>query len=148
MVEAFQAVLANKLMVAPALAWICAQVLKTVIDWARTGSVSLRLLVGAGGMPSAHSALVTALATAVGVTQGLDTAIFAVTAMLAAVVMYDAAGVRQAVDRQSKVLTHLLVQTPPTHRDFDRFLEELVGHTRVQVAAGALVGLAVALVYV
>ena len=148
MVETIQTILANKLLVASALGWLTAQVLKTLIDWARTGSLSLRLLVGAGGMPSAHSALVTALATAVGKTQGIDTAMFAITATLAAVVMYDAAGVRQAVDRQSRVLTHLLVHTPPTHSDFDRFLEELVGHTRAQVGTGALVGIAVALIYI
>lgn len=148
MIEAFRIILANKLIVAPALGWLAAQVLKTLIDWARSRTLNLHLLVGAGGMPSAHSALVAALATAVGRTQGLDSPLFAATAVLAAVVMYDAAGVRQAVDRQSRVLTHLLNHVPPTHSDFDRFLEELVGHTRVQVIAGALVGIAVAFAYI
>ena len=57
--------------------------------------------------------------------------------------MYDAAGVRQAVDRQSEILTHILTHVPRTADDFDRFLEGLVGHTRVQVAAGALLGIAI-----
>ncbi len=146
--ELVRTMLSNELIVASALGWLSAQVLKTLIDWARSRTFNPHLLVGAGGMPSAHSALVTALATATGITQGVDTALFAVTGVLAAVVMYDAAGVRQAVDRQSRVLSHLLVHVPPRHSDFDRFLEELVGHTRVQVIAGALVGFAVALLYV
>jgi uncharacterized protein len=110
----------------------------------RQRRINLRLLVGPGGMPSAHSALVSGLATAAGFSQGIASPVFAVTAALAAIVMYDAAGVRQAVDRQSAILTHILTHVPRTQDDFDRFLEELVGHTRVQVVAGALLGIAVA----
>ena len=128
----------------PALAWIAAQVIKMAIDAMRHRRISLRLLVGPGGMPSAHSALVSGLATTTAFSQGIASPVFAVTAALAAIVMYDAAGVRQAVDRQSAILTHILTHVPRTQDDFDRFLEEFVGHTRVQVVAGALLGIAVA----
>jgi len=134
----------NKLITTPALAWITAQVLKTLLDGVRNRHFNPHLLFGTGGMPSAHSALVCGLAAAAGRTQGLDSPAFAITMALAAIVMYDAAGVRQAVDKQSEILTHLLNHVPKTPEEFDRFLESLVGHTRVQVLAGALLGILVA----
>jgi acid phosphatase family membrane protein YuiD len=143
-VELLQQVLYNKMIATPALAWLTAQVLKTLIDGLRNRRLNPHLLVGTGGMPSAHSALVCGLATSAAFSQGVDSPVFAVTVALAAIVMYDAAGVRQAVDRQSEILLHLLTHVPRTHDDFDRFLEGLVGHTRVQVVAGGLLGIAVA----
>ena len=128
---------------ASVVAWITAQLLKTLIEAARYKRLNLRLLAGTGGMPSSHSALVCALATTVGKTQGFDSPLFAVTLILAAIVMYDAAGVRQAVDRQSEILTHLLNHIPRTQDDFDMFLEGLVGHTRLQVVAGGILGIAI-----
>lgn len=142
--DALLLLLGNKLLASSALAWVAAQILKTLIDGLRHRRLNLRLLVGPGGMPSAHSALVCGLATAAWLTQGPGSATFALSAALAAIVMYDAAGVRQAVDRQSEILTHILTHIPRTHDDFDRFLESLVGHTRLQVLAGALLGIAVA----
>ena len=125
-----------------------AQLLKMLIDAARYKRLNPRLLVGTGGMPSAHSALVSSLATAAGKTQGFGSPLFAVTLILAAIVMYDAAGVRQAVDKQSEILTHLLNHIPRTQDDFDRFLEGLVGHTRFQVVAGGILGIAIGSVWV
>ena len=141
-------ILGNKLVTAPVIAWMAAQLLKTLIDAARYRRLNLRLLMGTGGMPSAHSALVCALATAAGKSQGFESPLFAVTLILAAIVMYDAAGVRQAVDKQSEILTHLLNHIPRTQDDFDRFLEGLVGHTRFQVVAGGILGIAIGSVLV
>jgi len=141
-------ILHNKMITTPALAWITAQVLKTLLDGVRNRHFNPHLLLGTGGMPSAHSALVCGLAAAAGKTQGLESPSFAITLALAAIVMYDAAGVRQAVDRQSEILTHLLSHLPKTSEEFDRFLESLVGHTRVQVLAGALLGILVAALWV
>lgn len=134
----------NRMITSPALAWVAAQILKTLIDGIRHRRFNPRFLISPGGMPSAHSALVCGLATATWFSEGVGSAAFAVSAALAAVVMYDAAGVRQAVDRQSEILVHILTHVPRTHDDFDRFLESLVGHTRLQVLAGALLGVAVA----
>ena len=136
-------ILGNKMVTASVVAWMVAQLLKTLIDAARYKRLNLRLLTGTGGMPSAHSALVCALATTVGKTQGFGSPLFAITMVLAAIVMYDATGVRQAVDKQSEILTHLLNHIPRTQDDFDRFLEGLVGHTRFQVLAGAILGIAI-----
>ena len=136
-------ILGNKMVTASVVAWVTAQLLKTLIDAARYKRLNLRLLTGTGGMPSSHSALVCALATTAGKTQGFGSPVFAITLILAAIVMYDAAGVRQAVDKQSEILTHLLNHVPRTQDDFDRFLEGLVGHTRFQVIAGAILGIAI-----
>ena len=134
----------NKLLISAALSWIAAQLLKTLIDGLRNRHFNPHMLVGTGGMPSAHSAFVCGLATATAINYGPGSALFAVTAVVAAIVMYDAAGVRQAVDRQSEILTHILTHVPRTQDDFDRFLESLVGHTRLQVIMGGLLGIAVA----
>ena len=136
-------ILGNKMVTASVVAWMTAQLLKTLIDAARYKRLNRRLLTGTGGMPSSHSALVCALATTAGKIQGFGSPVFAITLILAAIVMYDAAGVRQAVDKQSEILTHLLNHVPRTQDDFDRFLEGLVGHTRFQVIAGAILGIAI-----
>ena len=142
--EILSQVFANKLVTSAAVGWIAAQGLKTLIDGLRHRRFSPRLLIAAGGMPSAHSALVCGLAASAWFSQGPSSAVFAIAAALAAIVMYDAAGVRQTVDKQSEILVHILTHVPRTHDDFDRFLEELVGHTRLQVVAGALLGIFVA----
>ena len=143
--ETLSQIITNPLIASAALSWIAAQLAKTLIDALRHRRVNPRMLVGPGGMPSAHSALVAGLATAAALHEGVASPLFAVTAVLAGIVMYDAAGVRQAVDRQSEILTHILTHVPRTQDDFDRFLEGLVGHTRLQVLAGALLGAAIAL---
>ncbi len=132
------------MLVAAIVSWLAAQVLKTLIDGLRNRRFKVRLLVGPGGMPSAHSALVSGLATATALSYGVDSPLFAIATVFALIVMYDAAGVRQAVDRQSEILVHILTHVPRTQDDFDRFLESLVGHTRLQVLAGAILGIVVA----
>lgn len=142
--QALQQLFGNAMITAPAVAWVAAQVAKTLIDTARRRRFNPRQLTATGGMPSSHSAFVACLATAAARTQGMDSPVFAVAFALAAVVMYDASGVRQAVDKQSEILTHLLSHVPRTPDAFDRFLEGLVGHTRLQVLAGGLLGILVA----
>ncbi len=145
--ELAKQILTNQMVVAPIVAWLLAQVIKTAIDSLRRQRLSLKMLFGPGGMPSAHSALVAGLATSTALSQGVDSPLFGITLVLAMIVMYDAAGVRQAVDRQSEILTHILTHVPRTPDDFDRFLMGLVGHTRVQVVAGGLLGIAVAVLF-
>lgn len=142
--ELVRQILGNQMLVAPIVAWMLAQIIKTAIDSLRRHKLNLKMIVNPGGMPSAHSALVAGLATATALSHGVDSPLFAMTVVLAMIVMYDAAGVRQAVDRQSEILTHILTHVPRTPDDLDRFLMGLVGHTRVQVVAGALLGIAVA----
>jgi len=137
-------IIANKILTVPIAAWLIAQMLKTFIQALREKRLGLRYLLGAGGMPSAHSSLVCALATTAGIIYGLDSGIFGISVILAVIVMHDAAGVRQTVDKQSVILSHLLVNLPKTQLEFERFLQQLVGHTRLQVIAGAILGILLA----
>ena len=97
-------------------------------------------------MPSSHTALVCSLATVVGMTQGFGSVVFAVVAILAMVVMYDAAGVRRAVGRQSAILNRIvkeLLEKRPRD-EVERDLREFIGHTPFQVIAGAVLGISIA----
>jgi acid phosphatase family membrane protein YuiD len=139
-------ILTNKILLIPAGAWVISQILKTFVALAREKRFDLWFLFRSGGMPSSHTALVCALTMAVGMTQGFDSAVFAVSAILAAVVMYDAAGVRQAVSRQSTILNSIvkeLVDKRP-RSELERDLREFIGHTPFQVIAGAALGIFVA----
>jgi len=100
-------------------------------------------------MPSAHTALVSSLATAVAMIQGFDSVAFAITAILAMVVMYDAAGVRQAVGRQARIINRIVKELREKRpKDVvERDLREFIGHTQFQVIAGAVLGIVVAWIW-
>ena len=104
----FERVLANDALLVSALAWLLAQVSKLVIYLIRERRLQVKYLASAGGMPSSHSALVTALATRVGSDYGVDSGLFAIAAIFAAVVLYDASGVRRAVSHQARILNQIL----------------------------------------
>ena len=140
----FSQIVENKALVIPVVAWIIAQILKTIIQSLRDRHFNIRYMVSAGGMPSAHTALVSSLATTIGILFGVSSGLFAISAILAFVVMYDATGVRQAVDKQSAVLNHLMDNFPKTKHEFEYILRQLVGHTRLQVTMGAILGVLLA----
>lgn len=133
--------LRNALLWSSLAAWLSAQVLKVVIDSVRGRRLNLQHVAGSGGMPSAHSTLVTALAVAAGKREGWNSPLFAVTVVLAGIVMYDAAGVRQAVSIQARLLNRLVDDFFAHHYVSEKRLRELVGHTPVEVLVGALLGL-------
>ncbi len=132
--------LANRILLVALGAWLLA-----LIHLWRDRRVNLRHLVSAGGMPSAHSALVTALATGVAITEGLRSPLFAIALVFAAIVMYDAAGVRQAVSAQARILNRMLDEIFVEQRFNEKRLRELIGHTPVEVFVGAVLGLLLAL---
>lgn len=133
--------LANRALMACLLAWWLAQFSKVVIDVVRDGRLNIRSLATAGGMPSAHSATVVALASSVGRQEGFHSPAFAVAALFAAIVMYDAAGVRRAVSVQARILNRMLAEVMDTQHFNERRLRELLGHTPFEVFVGALLGL-------
>ncbi|GER81467.1 MULTISPECIES: divergent PAP2 family protein [Thermogemmatispora] len=137
--------LENRALLAALLAWALAQVSKTLIEVVTQRRLNLRRLVSAGGMPSAHSALVMGLATAVGRLAGLSSTSFAISIVLAGVVMYDAAGVRRAVSIQARMLNQMLEEAFKGHPIGEQRLRELIGHTPVQVLVGGLLGIAIGL---
>lgn len=141
-----QALLNNRILMASLLAWLVAQVSKTIYEFARYRQLKLNRLVSSGGMPSSHSAFVTALATAAGRVAGLASPSFAIAVVLAAVVMYDAAGVRRAVSIQARILNQMIDEAHQGKPFAEKRLRELIGHTPVQVFVGALVGVGIGLI--
>jgi uncharacterized protein len=132
--------IANDVLVACVVAWGIAQVSKPVLHYVHTRRFNLRFLLSAGGMPSSHSAVVVALATRIGLETGLSSIPFALAAVFAAVVMYDAAGVRRAVSLQARVLNRMLTEMIEAQHFNENRLRELIGHTPFEVFVGALLG--------
>jgi hypothetical protein len=139
-------ILSNKALLVPAAAWCVAQVLKVIVASVRDKRLNLSYLTTMGGMPSSHATLVCALATTVAIVYGVNSVVFAIAAFLALIVMYDAAGVRQTVSTQSTILNRILEELFKGNPDFQQRLRELIGHTKFEVAAGAGLGVLVALV--
>ncbi len=137
-------ILNNKVLLIPAAVWCLAQVLKVIVGSVRDKRLNLSYMTTMGGMPSAHSALVCALATTIAVAEGVSSTLFALAAFFALLVMYDAAGVRHTVSTQSTILNRMLEELFKGHPAFQQRLRELIGHTKFQVAAGASFGIVVA----
>ncbi|KAL8137878.1 hypothetical protein V2J09_003879 [Rumex salicifolius] len=124
------------------IAFVLAQSIKVFTTWCRDRRWDLKQLVASGGMPSSHSATVNALATAVGLQDGIGSSLFATTAILACIVMYDAFGIRLQAGRQAEVLNQIVYELPAEHPLAEsRPLHEILGHTPPQVIAGALLGI-------
>jgi len=139
---AFSSVLDNQVLMVALLAGLLAQAIKLVVTLVETGKLNLRVLVSSGGMPSSHSALVTALATGVGRTSNWNSNEFAIAVVFAFIVMYDAAGVRRAAGRQARVLNIMIEELfSEKHYISEERLKELLGHTPIQVLAGAGLGI-------
>ena len=135
----------NRVLVAAFLAWALAQISKIFYELIRQRRLIISRLVSSGGMPSSHSALVTGLATATGRQLGVTSPVFAITVVLASIVMYDAAGVRRAVSIQARILNQMIEEAFQGSPMAEKRLRELIGHTPVQVFVGALLGLVVGL---
>lgn len=131
---------------AAAAGWLVAQLIKMVICLAQTHRLDFRYLVSTGGMPSAHSALACALATAMGLTEGFATPAFTLSFFFAAVVMFDAQTVRAAAGKQARLLNQIVDELFQEHHLSENKLKELLGHTRVEVFFGMLTGIATAMV--
>lgn len=127
-------------------AWAIAQVLKLLISIAVYRKFDITYLTTGGGMPSSHSALVCATAVSCAMSSGFDSPIFAVSAVLAFIVMYDAAHVRRETGEQAKILNYIMRNWAEFRpEDFEKELKELIGHTPLQVTVGAVLGVAVGL---
>ena len=135
----------NKYIVIPILVWFCIQLYKLIYDLATTKKFNFKRILGAGGMPSSHSAVVMTIAMMIGKNQGFDSALFALSTIFAFVVMYDAAGVRRAAGKQAALLNKI-VETPGlSGMEVQERLVEVLGHTPVQVFVGAIIGTVVGL---
>lgn len=140
----FGDILNNQVLLVAIIACLSAQLTKVLVELTKNRKLNLRALVTTGGMPSAHSAFVAALAAGVGQTRGWDSPEFAIAAIFAIIVMYDAAGVRQAAGKQARILNQIIDELFSEGKDFneDR-LKELLGHTPFQVIVGLIMGIAI-----
>ncbi len=136
----------NQVLVSAVVGWLVAQALKTLIDLGLNHSFRAERLVGSGGMPSSHSSTVCALTVSAALCYGVGSFEFAVSFVLASIVMYDAIGVRQETGKQAKLLNLIVEQDwfKLNGREVQEKLKEFVGHTPLQVLAGALLGILIA----
>ena len=141
----FQKFITNKYIYIPFLVWLCVQTFKVIYELITTKKFNFKRIMGAGGMPSSHSAVVTTLATLVGKYQGVDTPIFAMALVFAMIVMYDAAGVRRAAGKQAHLLNKIIETPGLTGVEVQERLVEVLGHTPLQVIVGATIGIVVGL---
>ena len=137
-------ILQNKALIAGLIAWATAQIIKLPIDYIRTHKWNWALLLTTGGMPSSHSALMTATTLAIGLYYGLDSPAFALGVVITMIVTYDAAGVRQQAGIHAQRINVIVAELFKGHPINERDLREVLGHTPLEVVGGILLGLAVA----
>ena len=139
--------LLNKILLTAALSWLVAGVLKVIVELAINKKLSLVRIIGAGGMPSSHTSTVVSLAIATGYYIGLYSADFAISVILAIVVVHDAVGVRLETGKQAKILNKMVFDTDVFEEiNMEKRLKEYVGHTPLQVLVGGIVGIIVSII--
>ncbi len=143
----FLGLVTNKYIYIPILLWLGIQLFKLIYDLVTTKKFNFKRILGAGGMPSSHSAVVMSLATLIGKSFGVDSAIFALSILFAFIVMYDACGVRRAAGKQAKVLNDIVNTKGLSNGQVQEKLQEALGHTPTQVFVGALIGLIAGLIF-
>lgn len=137
--------LTNKVAQTTFAAWFCAQSFKVLLGVINEKKFNFKWFVGTGGMPSSHSAGVTALATSIGIQDGVGSSIFVVTLLFTIIVICDAQGVRRSTGKQAEILNKIMEDIYWKKNIQEDRLKELVGHTPIQVLAGICVGLGIAL---
>ena len=136
----------NYVLVVALLACFTAQGIKLIVELVKNRKINFRYLITTGGMPSAHSALVGALATGIGQTMGWSSPEFAIACLFAVIVMYDAAGVRQAAGKQARLLNQIVDELfQEGHNLNEERLKELLGHTPFQVLVGLSLGISISM---
>jgi len=141
-------ILSNKTITVPVFAWFIAQFLKVINVIVVERKLDFTRFIGSGGMPSSHSSFIVSLSTVVGKINGVSSVEFGISVAVAAIVMYDAAGVRRAAGKQAKVLNKLIFsQKEEDRKNFDENLKELIGHSPFEVFMGALLGILMGLCF-
>ncbi len=135
----------NQIFLITLLTWLIAQSVKVTIGVITEKRFNFRWFTGSGGMPSSHAAGVAALATSVGLAYGFNSGLFAVTAIFALIIMFDAQGVRRHTGQQAEILNKIIEDIYFKRIFKEERLKELLGHTPVEVFAGALLGIVLSL---
>ena len=139
----FEQILHNKYICIPFLLWLVIQTFKVVSELIKNKKLDVKRIMGAGGMPSSHSAIVCAITVLIGREYGFDSGIFALATIFAFIVMYDATGVRRAAGKQARILNKILETPGLTTGEVQEKLIEALGHTPIQVFVGAFLGIIV-----
>ncbi|HHE39252.1 MAG TPA: divergent PAP2 family protein [Candidatus Cloacimonetes bacterium] len=141
-------ILGNRILDIVVVSLVVSQTIKVIFYIFKEKKLNFRKYLDTGSMPSSHSASVSSLATAVGISEGVESVFFAISIIFAVVVMYDATGVRRAVGKQAIVLNKMIdnIRKKENAILFEENLKELIGHTPLEVLAGALLGVAIAFV--
>ncbi len=137
----FSDLIGNKVLIISACTWGITQILKVLIILVQERRLAWNYFTTSGGMPSSHSATVCALCTSIAMIEGTGSVFFSIATVLAIIVMYDAAGIRQSVGQQSVIINRIV----KSHKyDVERELRELIGHTPIQVIVGGILGILIA----
>lgn len=134
----------NEIIIIAFITWVLNQSLKLIVFYATEKKWDIRRFVGAGGMPSTHSALSVCVATTIGIKEGWESPLFALAIVVAFIIMADAAGVRRETGEQAKVLNKIILEFFKEIRIKDKRFKELVGHTPFEVIVGAFIGIIMA----
>ncbi len=135
----------NSVFITALLGWFAAQVLKIILSWDK--KFDFKRIVGSGGMPSSHASFVMSLTMAIGFESGFDSPLFAISAVMSFVVMYDAAGIRRSAGQQAAILNKLVESVVKADRPkTEKRLKELLGHTPIEVFGGAILGIIIAII--
>lgn len=140
-------IITNKYLYIPILVWFFIQLFKVIWDLVTTKKFNFKRILGAGGMPSSHSAVTVCLAVMIGKAEGFNSPIFALALILAVVVMYDAAGIRRAAGKQASLLNKIINTPGLSTVQVQERLVEVLGHTPKQVLVGAIIGIIVGSIF-
>ncbi len=138
-------IITNRALTLPIFSWFLAQLIKFIQYFAQHRVVDFKKFVSSGGMPSSHSAISVCLSTVLGIQYGFDSGLFALSVVLAFIVMADAAGVRRAAGKQAEVLNKLVYHSEEIK--VEKELKVLLGHTPIQVFSGAALGILIGVVF-
>jgi uncharacterized protein len=143
----FRQILGNPVLFIGLFAWALAQFMKVPIEYVLYRRLNWGLWFSSGGMPSSHSALMTAITLSIGVIEGFNSPLFALAFAITMIVLYDAAGVRREAGRHAEKINILLTEFFSGQPISDKQLKEVIGHTPAQVLAGAGLGIGIALLF-
>ena len=139
--------LSNRIMWVGVLGWFVAQLIKVILTVFVEKRFDPGRFFGLGGMPSSHSCMIVSVTIATGMRMGFNSALFAISFCLSCIIMTDAAGVRRQAGRQAEVLNRVVQELIQHGGDLpEETLKELLGHTPLQVAVGAVLGVLIALI--
>ena len=132
--------LQNRVLIAAVAAWVVGQFLKIPLEYILNKRWNWGIIFSAGGLPSSHSALVTAVVLTIGFQEGFNSSVFALAAAIAMIVIYDAAGVRRQAGIHAERINEIMKNFIESRRFPEEDLKEMLGHTPFEVIAGVLLG--------